>query len=315
MLFNSGIWTPWLYQREDDPPNDKSSMAFQIYRLLKPLASPSDYHRREASRLFQDAIVVAADEVIRHEDFTADPHLTDYENSFRFVTYLLDTSPKLGSAGVHLIDEDSDVKKKAASLLNLNYFATNVHNVILGVAILDLYAKMPKGKNSKEDKELYMRLDAQIKLVKKTRFTWGCLGSFLISGVRGLIMTSRDSKNNPAPTVLAVIKAAADIQKEGNSLFKENIWIRTHDYIMRLLSRNYNSFKGDTSVSNTKFDGVHVQKVPLAVCLAYDIGHYWSTRISCNRLLLPVPYIPEVHVQGASLQLLGEEDDWYNHNC
>ncbi|KAH9821714.1 hypothetical protein DFH28DRAFT_1187035 [Melampsora americana] len=106
-------------------------------------------------------------------------------------------------------------------------------------------------------------------------------------------------KNGPAVTVLAVVQAAADIQKEEKLLFKETIWARTHDYIMKLLSKNYNYFKGEVSAPQSSADFAYVQKGHLAICLVYDLGYYWSMKVPTSLVMgRPCPYLPALKLNG-----------------
>ncbi|KAH9807139.1 hypothetical protein DFH28DRAFT_939269 [Melampsora americana] len=310
LLFNSDIWSPWLFETKEDPPkDDEHSITFQIYRYLRPIAKPSVYYQMKSCRVFRDAIVVASDEVTRKEEFVINTNCTEYEKSFALVTHLFKVRPSVGSVGLSSLEGSSQVKSE--TLGQLNNFATRVHDILLGVAILDLFAKLPKAKNNKEHLKIYEDLNKQIKVIKDVKFVWGMLGSFLISGVRGLLFTSDNCKTGPAATVLAVVQAAADIQKQDRLLFKETIWVRTHDYIMRLLSKNYNYFKGEVSAPQSAADFAYVKKGPLAICLAYDIGYYWSMKVPTSLGMgLPRPYLAALKLKGgASIESVGNGKD------
>ncbi|KAH9806919.1 hypothetical protein DFH28DRAFT_1157709 [Melampsora americana] len=267
------------------------------------------YYQMKSCRVFRDAIVVASDEVTRKEEFVINTNCTEYEKSFALVTHLFKVRPSVGSIGLSSLEGSSQVKSE--NLGQLNNFATRVHDILLGVAILDLFAKLPKAKNNKEHLKIYEDLNKQIKVIKDVKFVWGMLGSFLISGVRGLLFTSDNCKTGPAATVLAVVQAAADIQKQDRLLFKETIWVRTHDYIMRLLSKNYNYFKGEVSAPQSAADFAYVKKGPLAICLAYDIGYYWSMKVPTSLGMgLPRPYLAALKLKGgASIESVGNGKD------
>ncbi|KAH9813510.1 hypothetical protein DFH28DRAFT_1128639 [Melampsora americana] len=247
LMFNSDIWSPWLFESKEDPPkDDEHSISFQIYQYLRPIAKPSEYYQLKSCCVFCDAIVVASDEVTRKEEFVINTNSTEDKKSFALVTHLFKVRPS--------------------------------------VAILDPFAKLPKAKNYKEHLKNSKDLKKQIKLIKDT---------------------------GPAATVLAVVQAAADIQKQERLLFKETTWVRTHDYIMRLLSKNYNYFQGEVSTPQSAADFAYVKKGPLAIRLAYDIGYYWSMKVPTSLVMgLPRPYLAALKLKGVgSIESVGNGED------
>lgn len=111
---------------------------------------------------------------------------------------------------------------------------------------------------------------------------------FLISGFRGLMMTSEDHRVVSMGNALAVFKAAEDIQLLETIKIKETIWFRTHDYIMGLLDKGYLASQVNSEPS--QFHEARVNKIQLAICLAYDIGYCWSVTIPEQECFLPKCY-------------------------
>ncbi|KAH9823100.1 hypothetical protein DFH28DRAFT_922028 [Melampsora americana] len=222
--------------------------------------------------VFRGAIVVASDKVTRKEEFVINTNCTEYEKSFALVTHLFKVHPSVGSVGLSSLEGSSQVKSE--TLGQLNNFATRVHDILLGVAILDLFSKLPKAKNNKKHLKIYKDLNKQVKVIKDVKLLWGMLGSFLISGVRGLLFTSDNCKTGPAATVLAV-------------------------------------FKGEVSAPQCAADFAYVKKGPLAICLAYDIGYYWSMKVPTSLVMgLPHPYLAALKLKGgASIESVGNGED------
>jgi hypothetical protein len=185
--------------------------------------------------------------------------------------------------------------------VNLNKFAVRVHDVVVGVALLDLKAKVPNTE-SKAQKDNLKNMKRKL---EESGFVWGPLAGFLTCGVRGLLLVTRDHREITVGNCMALLSAAEEIQKLDNIQIKETIWVRTHDYIMRLLKKGYLVSQG-----NIEAGDILVSKVQLATCIAYDIGYYWSVQVpglSCA--YLPEAYIPLVKVVHAQLPASEQEPD------
>ncbi|KAH9807762.1 hypothetical protein DFH28DRAFT_1137907 [Melampsora americana] len=315
LFFSSGIWSKVMFDCEQPERAHEPTWQSYLWRAMRPIACPTPKRAYESLKLFHDAILVGGEEVIHRVDFQDDPQQSPYENSLRFVSHLLETRPRIGYSGLLEPSSRSPTTAtertvvKAATLTKLQNFAINVHDVLMGVAVLDLYAKLPRTANTKEQQEIKKSLKKKITELKAAGFSWACLAAFLISGVRGLIFTSRDHRVIPVGSVKAIMKAAEDIHKRDQIVVKESIWCRTNDYIMNLLIKGYSVSSKLDQTQNTQFGEVYVQKIQLAVCMAYDIGYYWTVKvpgISCA--LLPKAYIPDLRLPAMAPSLLEEED-------
>lgn len=297
LLFSTNIFKPVLFEPKPTPPESSKIWSYYLWRNLRPLSSPSTKRQGDATALFYDVVAVGGDQVIHKPTFTPAPTASAYEKSAQFVNYLLATRPKANStASVRTIESGSTVSIKsnsvevmASSLSHLQEFALGVHDILLGFAVLDLFAKLPEKANIRKARAEKKDIKEQISKIRESKFAWGCLVGFLISGVQGLMFASRDNDNVTIGNAIAIISATEEIQALEGTVIKEPIWCRTHDYIMNLLEKAF--LASQAGSDSLEFGSPLVEKVQLAVCMAYDIGYYWTVTVPNMECVMPLSYL------------------------
>jgi hypothetical protein len=322
LIFGSNIWGPGVFNTSGVEPEGRSTWQYHTWRTVRTLAWSSDVTQEKITRLFHDAISVAGDELLHREPYKLDKNLTSYQNSSNFVSHLLTTRPpqdptvipdhllEANSSGLQVGTSNSAAMLKAGTLKNLNQLAIRVHDLVMGVALLDLHSKIPACSNRTELNNYKQMLNTMKKELERVKFAWGPLAGFLTCGVRGLLLVTKDHSQLTVGNCMALLGAAEEVQKLDDIQMKETIWFRTHDYIMGLLKKGYSVSQG-----NVESGQIVVSKLKLAKCIAYDVGHYWSVQVpGVGCALLPEAYTAMVKLNPAHLLYSGEEEDAMDTN-
>lgn len=105
--------------------------------------------------------------------------------------------------------------------------------------------------------------------MSKAAFAWGPMVGFMICGVRGLMVASSDREAFPQSAGFTLLSLAEELQGLDpiGQPFREDIWARTHDFIMRLVLSTYSgSFNCNISIQT------------LCQCLCFDYATFWLKR-------------------------------------
>lgn len=308
LLFPPNVWGPRIYAPHDIEPDKDNE---DLWNALRPLAVPSKVRQGEATRVLQDAVAIAGFRLIDHEEYTFNPQATPLENSTNFLSHLLSTRPTLkkGSKKPAVQAQSSNSMPPVTSkevvevnlLGNIHRFALAFHDVIIALVVLNIYSQMPEG-NDPASVTARAKPTQAISRLKSQSFAWGPLLGFLGCGVRGVMLATRDNRKLPCPVVLGALQVCDHLKNTEEMRITEDIWVRTHSYFMELVVKAYGVTQGET------YEGVLVDKIQLATCLAYDVGYYWSVKVP-NLPVTPMPkhYDGGILIRGTKLDF--EEED------
>ncbi|KAH9823362.1 hypothetical protein DFH28DRAFT_922252 [Melampsora americana] len=105
---------------------------------------------------------------------------------------------------IQLRDNHIPLLHKPTFTLPAGTYFTDIHDVVVGVALLDSKAKVP----NTETKAQTGNLKNMKKRLEESDFIWGPLAGFLSCGVRGLLLIARDHREITVGNCMALLSAA-----------------------------------------------------------------------------------------------------------
>lgn len=274
----------------------------RLWNILRPLAAPTEERQGEATRVFQDAVAIAGDRLVRHSTYAHSLQASPLENTTAFLVHLWATRPTLKGGKTHGVDRVTlkNISIDPDVLGNLHRFALAIHDLLVALVVLNLYSQMPEG-NSKPAVAARAPTTQIISRLNEEGFSWGPLLGFLGSGFRGILLGTRDNRMARCASVLGGLEVCAFFMRTEKVKLFEDVWIRSHSYLMDLIVKAHSGPVG-------QYADVRVDKIRLAHCLAYDLGYYWSVKVpSLPMTPLPKQYDGGAEIKHASIYAIEEE--------